>query len=106
MTEAVPVRSAKALGKELAQLRFERGLTQDELADRLGLTRQYLNRLETGAQNLLLARLFEVLRELGAHVEVVDEHRGDPGGSPFDVRPDGRAEGWPPATPGLAGEAP
>ena len=77
MATGVPVRSARALGKELAQLRFERGLTQGELADRLGLTRRYVYELETGKPNLLTTRLFELLRELGAHVEVVDDRSGE-----------------------------
>lgn len=75
VSDGVAVRSAKALGKELAQLRFERGYTQEELAERLGLTRQYLNQLETGAPTLVMTRLFELLRELGSHLEVVDDHR-------------------------------
>lgn len=73
MAAGVPVRSARALGKELAQLRFERGLTQEELADQLGLTRRYVYELETGKPNLLTTRLFELLRELGAHLEVVED---------------------------------
>jgi len=77
VSDGVAVRSAKALGKELAQLRFERGYTQEELAERLGLTRQYLNQLETGAPTLVMTRLFDLIRELGSHLEVVDHHRAE-----------------------------
>jgi HTH-type transcriptional regulator/antitoxin HipB len=66
----VPARSQKALGRELARLRFERGLTQGELADALGVTRRYIYELEAGRPTLFATRLFELLRELGAHLEV------------------------------------
>lgn len=71
MDSRVPARSQKALGRELARLRFERGLTQGELADALGVTRRYIYELETGRPTLFATRLFELLRELGAHLEVV-----------------------------------
>lgn len=65
------VRSQQALGQELARLRFDRGLTQEELADTLGISRRYVYELESGKPTLYATRLFELLRELGAHLEVV-----------------------------------
>ena len=65
------VRSAEALGDAVARLRFDRGLTQDELAESLGVSRRYIYAIESGQPNLYARRLFEVLRELGAHIEVV-----------------------------------
>lgn len=64
------VRSAEALGDAIARLRFERGLTQNELAESLGVSRRYIYGIESGQPNLYATRLFEVLRELGAHIEV------------------------------------
>lgn len=73
MSRAV-IRSPQALSRELARLRYEHGLTQAELADTLGLSRHYVWQLEKGTEpNLYASRLFEVLRELGAHIEVVTE---------------------------------
>ncbi|QWZ09686.1 helix-turn-helix domain-containing protein [Nocardioides panacis] len=72
------VRSPAALGQELARLRYDHGLTQDALADALGVTRRYVYELESGKPNLWAVRLFEVLRELGAHLEVVSAVAGDP----------------------------
>ena len=73
----VTVRSPQALGQELARLRFDCGLTQEELAEELGLNRRYIYELESGRPNLLATRLFELLRELGAHLEVVADHPTD-----------------------------
>jgi HTH-type transcriptional regulator/antitoxin HipB len=65
------VRSPQALGRAMARLRFERGLTQDDLAQALGVSRRYIYEIESGKPNLFSLRLFEVLRELGAHIDVV-----------------------------------
>lgn len=67
------VRSPQALGQVLARLRYQQGLTQEELAEALGVTRRYLSEIETGKQNLFATRLFELLRELGVHLEVVPD---------------------------------
>lgn len=69
------VRSPQALGRELARLRYDRGFTQEELAEELGLNRRYLYELESGKPNLLATRLFELLRELGAHLEIVADEQ-------------------------------
>ena len=71
MEARAAVRSQVALGRELARLRYDRGLTQDELAEALGISRRYVYELESGRPNLFATRLFELLREVGAHLEVV-----------------------------------
>lgn len=70
MTAHTPVRSAKALGDAIARLRFERGLTQRDLSESLGVSRRYIYAIESGQPNLYVTRLFEVLRELDAHIEI------------------------------------
>ena len=79
MTTSRPIRSQKALGEALARLRFERDVTQQELAETLGISRRYISELETGRPTIYASRLFEILRDLGAHIEIVtkDESRGD-----------------------------
>lgn len=71
MSSRATVRSQQALGQELARLRFDRGLTQEELAERLGVSRRYVYELESGKPTLFASRLFEFLREVGAHLDVV-----------------------------------
>lgn len=43
-----PIRSQKALGEALARLRYDRDVTQQELADTLGISRRYVYDLESG----------------------------------------------------------
>ncbi len=74
-TTRTPIRSQRALGDALARLRYERDVTQQELADKLGVSRRYLSELESGRPTIYAGRLFEVLRELGAHVEIVADER-------------------------------
>lgn len=62
-------RSPQALGRALSQARTARGLTQEDLAEALGISRQYVVGIESGNPNLYAARLFEVIRELGGHIE-------------------------------------
>lgn len=46
-----------ALGRRIKELRGERGMTQEELADRSGLFRTYLSRIERGTANPTLSML-------------------------------------------------
>ncbi|MES2867396.1 MULTISPECIES: helix-turn-helix domain-containing protein [Actinomycetes] len=57
-------------GDLIAGMREEQGVTQDELADRLGFSRSYLSELESGKSTVQLARLFRTLHSLGVSVEV------------------------------------
>lgn len=68
---SAPVRSAEALGEEVARLRQSKGLSQADLASALGVHRRYLYGIESAPPGIYVTRLFEVLRELGAHVEIV-----------------------------------
>lgn len=61
------------LGRFLAQLRAERDLTQDELADSLGISRRYLYEIESGKPSLYSERLFALLRLLGARLTIEAE---------------------------------
>lgn len=71
------VRSPVALGQALARLRYDRGLTQDDLAQELGISRRYVYEIESGRPTLWSTRLFELLRELGAHIDVVSTSDAD-----------------------------
>ena len=52
------------LGAFLRDRRLQRGLTQAELADELGISRRYVVEIEQGKPSLYTDRLFAVLREL------------------------------------------
>lgn len=73
------VRSPGDLGRAIAGVRAERGLTQAQLADHAGLDRTYLARLEAGATALILERALRALRRMGATVTVeLDDADGPP----------------------------
>ena len=65
-------RSARDVGAYVRRIRRARGLTQAELADELGITRQYLSELENGVDNLYITRLFEVLDHLDITLKLED----------------------------------
>lgn len=52
-------------------LRAERGLTQADLADRLGVARQTINSIELGKYEPSMGLGMRIARELGATVEEV-----------------------------------
>jgi transcriptional regulator with XRE-family HTH domain len=58
------------LGQLAHQRRIDLGLTQLELAARLGVTRQWLARFENGIGESSLAKVFLVLRELDLAIDI------------------------------------
>jgi transcriptional regulator with XRE-family HTH domain len=61
----------KKLGKNIARLREEAGLSQTELAFRCNKDKQSLNRLEKGRTNPTAQYLHEIATELQVHVKVL-----------------------------------
>ncbi len=55
---------ARQLAESLRKLRKEAGLTQTEMARRLGISQPTLNRLENGSQNTTLRTLTQICRAL------------------------------------------
>lgn len=72
------VSSAESLGRILQQARLLRGLSQRELAVRLGTTQRYIWEIESGKPSIFTDRLFAMMRETGtkltATVETDDDH--------------------------------
>jgi transcriptional regulator with XRE-family HTH domain len=62
------------VGRNFARLRKQSGLTQEQLAERCGLSQQYLSELERGKRNPTVVTLYEIAQSLGvSHVELVRE---------------------------------
>lgn len=59
------VYTAASIGPAIRHYRKQAGLTQTELADRVGITQSYLSRLEQGHETEQLRRILAVLRQLG-----------------------------------------
>ena len=58
------------LGEEIRSLRTERGLSQRELAERMGVSQSVVGRLEAGGVEPRLSTLDRVARALGVELEV------------------------------------
>lgn len=71
---AVPVRN------RLRVLRAERTWTQADLADRLEVSRQTVNALETGKYDPSLPLAFRIARVFGTSIEEVFQPEDEPGG--------------------------
>lgn len=62
----------KLVGENTARIRKERGLTQEALAEKSGLSQQYISGLENGLRNPTIVTLFELSSALGvSHVELL-----------------------------------
>ena len=57
-----------SLGAAIRHFRQEAGLTQAELAERVGLNRTYLANLERGGETEQVKRILRVLRQLGVRM--------------------------------------
>ncbi len=64
------VHSAAELGAFLRHVRESRGLSQEDLADELGIDRRYVYQIEAGTPTLYTRRLFGLLRLLDVRMEV------------------------------------
>jgi transcriptional regulator with XRE-family HTH domain len=63
------------MAKRLKTLRRRRGLTQEALAAKAGLSRTYLARLETARQDPTLSTLVKLAKALGVRVAALLEER-------------------------------
>jgi len=62
-----PDQVVRDVGRRVAELRQELGLTQEQFAEDLGVHPRYLARIERGGQNLTLHRLVWLAGHLGVH---------------------------------------
>ena len=66
------------VGGNFARLRHEKGLTQEQVAERSGLSQQYLSDLERGRRNPTIITLYELAQALGvSHVALVEPNHHD-----------------------------
>lgn len=64
-------RTVRDLGALVARHRREQGLTQAALAERAGVSREWLGRLERGSMRLEIGRVLMVLGALGLALSAV-----------------------------------
>ncbi len=68
----MPKSSAKTLiilGKKIQKLRKQKVLTQEELADILGISRVYMGYIEQGRESPSLKVLMKIARKFGVKIE-------------------------------------
>jgi HTH-type transcriptional regulator / antitoxin HipB len=64
------IRSAKELGVLIKQLRRAQGLSQQDLASRIGVSRYWVLHVETGKPTVELGLVLKALNALGAELDV------------------------------------
>lgn len=69
------IRTPIELGRQLASLRAQEGLTQAQLAKRAGVSRRWLIQVEAGHPGAQVDKLFAVLAVLGVHADLVAHER-------------------------------
>lgn len=74
----------RLVGRNVKRIRLEKGLTQEQFAERSGFTQQYLSGLERGRRNPTIVTLYELSQALGVeHVALIvpdDEALAESGG--------------------------
>jgi DNA-binding XRE family transcriptional regulator len=59
------------LGVMLQDLRKQKNLTQEQLAEKCGTTKTYISRIENDASDIRLSTLLRIIREgLGGHINI------------------------------------
>jgi transcriptional regulator with XRE-family HTH domain len=79
---------AKVVGRELREARSALGLTQAEVAGRLGVSASYVSAVEAGKRNLTLAQLANIANAMRLGIDVSFVR---PDGSPVRDAPPSRA---------------
>ncbi len=62
-------KTLKTLGWKIQKLRRKMGLTQEELAEKLGISRVYMGYIEQGRENPSLRLLIKLSRKFGVKIE-------------------------------------
>ena len=65
MAAPTKIRQVQLVGRKIRQLRKQRGLTQTDLAGRIGIQQSDLSRMEKGEYRVSLDSLFRILGEFG-----------------------------------------
>ncbi|PRY67869.1 helix-turn-helix protein [Glaciihabitans tibetensis] len=70
MTTTIRVGKFRDLGAIIKAVRESRGIRQEDLAEQLAMSRNYLQDLEKGKPTLYITRLFRAMNVLGITVSV------------------------------------
>lgn len=59
----------KRFGKNVKIERIKKDLTQEQLAERMNVSQNYIACIETGKQNMSLGKILELSQHLGSNIE-------------------------------------
>ena len=66
----IPINSASAIGKVVRASRKAQGIRQDDAAGSIGVSENFLGKVERGSESVQWGKLFQVLEGLGIRVMV------------------------------------
>lgn len=66
----IPIHSASAIGKIVRASRKAQGIRQDDAAGSIGVSENFLGKVERGSESVQWGKLFQVLEGLGIRVMV------------------------------------
>ncbi len=66
----IPINSASAIGKIVRASRKAQGIRQDDAAGSIGVSENFLGKVERGSESVQWGKLFQVLEGLGIRVMV------------------------------------
>ena len=72
MNEEMKQQVRERIGNRIAALRKKAGLTQEQLADRAGLQRTHVGRIEAGRYAVTLEVVEAIAQALGMTVDIID----------------------------------
>ena len=73
------IRTPEDLGRVVADRRRHDGQSQSELAGKVGLSQDYLSKIERGRTSSVTNHVFRILRRMGATIIITFEDEDDRG---------------------------
>ena len=80
------IKSRRQIISKLTEARLEKGMSQAELASRIGTQRSNICRIESGSQNLTIDMLIKISAALGKDVNMFLEERSTPMNHTYSLR--------------------
>lgn len=80
------LRKRQKIISQLVEARLEQGISQAELARRLGIQRSGINRLESGTQNPTLDMILKIASALGKDVSLELNDKEEPMSNVYSLR--------------------
>jgi DNA-binding XRE family transcriptional regulator len=67
------IEERQRIGQRIAELRKEKGLTQQDIADRTGIQRNHISRIEAGKYSVGFDTLQSIAEALGGRIDIITE---------------------------------